>query len=875
MRRSPETAGMGVITIATLLLFVGATGKSAQIPLYVWLPDAMEGPTPVSALIHAATMVTAGVYMIGRNAVLFSHAPMTLEVVAVIGVATALMAGTIGLGAERHQARAGLLDRLAARLHVPGDGRRRLRRRHLPPLHARVLQGAAVPRLGRGHPRAAGEQDMRNMGGLKKYTADHLLDVPDRRAGDRRRPARSRASSARTRSCSRRSSARSAGGRVLWVIGAVTSLLTAIYMFRLVFLTFHGELASAVAAARAGTWSRARAMRRSWRTATASRHGPHDAPPSMAIPLIVLAIGSVVAGYVGVPHALGGETGSRRSSSRRFEVHAPRRRDAAGRVAAAAAAGRRGGEPADAGRPPCRRQVDAKDADGARCGALVAASASPASGSARPDARGAWPRAQFGAPHRLLLNKYYVDEIYDAAIVQPIKRVDHGAVEGRRRRPDRRHRQRRRRDGAGRQAVAAPAADRIGPHLRGVAVPRAWSMILGWYAGVADAAVIAPRILPFSCRCRCARWSPAGGRGDRPEREPLVRNIALGVSLVTFAATLLAVVALRSGERRLPVRRAARLDADVRHRLPHRRRRHQPVLLVLTGFLTPLALLSSWESVHKSVKEFSFFMLALETAMLGVFVSIDLFLFYVFWDAMLIPMYFLIGIWGYERRIYAAVKFILYTMAGSVLMLIAIIGLAWAHAEATGDRHAELQPARPLRAGARAADGDLVLPRVRARVRDQGAAVPVPHLAARRARRGADRRLGHPGRRAAEDGHLRPAAVRVPAVPGRGAGLRARGSRVLAVIGIIYGALVAMVQPDMKKLVAYSSVSHLGFVVLGLCAMNVQGVQGAVYQMLNHGVSTGGLFMIVGMLSDRRHTRLIAEYGGLKAASCRGSSPRS
>ena len=158
----------------------------------------------------------------------------------------------------------------------------------------------------------------------------------------------------------------------------------------------------------------------------------------------------------------------------------------------------------------------------------------------------------------------------------------------------------------------------------------------------------------------------------------------------------------------------------------------------------------------------------------------------------------------------------------------------------------------------------LVLPRVRARLCDQGAAVPVPHLAAGRARRGADRRLGHPGRRDAEDGHLRAAALRLSAVPVGGDCTSRRSIALLAVIGIIYGALVAMVQPDMKKLVAYSSVSHLGFVVLGLCAMNVQGVQGALYQMLNHGVSTGGLFMIVGMLSDRRHTRLISEFGGLK-----------
>ena len=249
--------------------------------------------------------------------------------------------------------------------------------------------------------------------------------------------------------------------------------------------------------------------------------------------------------------------------------------------------------------------------------------------------------------------------------------------------------------------------------------------------------------------------------------------------------------------------------------------------------------------------------------MLGVFVSLDLFLFYVFWDAMLIPMYFLIGIWGYDRRIYAAIKFMLYTMAGSVLMLVAILGLAYLHSEATGSYSFDYLQAAV--AADRAGHAVLVLPGLRGGVRHQGAAVPVPHVAARRARRGADSRLGDPGRRAAEDGHLRPHPLRLPAVPrGRRATSR-RCIAVLAVIGIVYGALVAMVQPDMKKLVAYSSVSHLGFVVLGICALNVNGLQGAVYQMVAHGVSTGGLFLIVGMLSDRRHTRLIAEYGGLKA----------
>src|SRR3954454_11253658 len=176
----------------------------------------------------------------------------------------------------------------------------------------------------------------------------------------------------------------------------------------------------------------------------------------------------------------------------------------------------------------------------------------------------------------------------------------------------------------------------------------------------------------------------AGGRGDRPEREGTVRALALGVSLVAFAATLLLWWRFDAAEPgfQFVENRAWLPQFGISY--------HLGVdgislfLVILTGFLTPLALLCSWESTHKNVKLFSFFLLALETAMLGVFVSIDLFLFYVFWDAVLIPMYFLIGIWGYERRIYAAVKFILYTMVGSILMLVAIIGLSYAHQAASG-----------------------------------------------------------------------------------------------------------------------------------------------------------------------------------------------
>jgi NADH-quinone oxidoreductase subunit M len=353
----------------------------------------------------------------------------------------------------------------------------------------------------------------------------------------------------------------------------------------------------------------------------------------------------------------------------------------------------------------------------------------------------------------------------------------------------------------------------------------------------------------------------AGGRGDRPDREPAVRYVALAVSLAVFAATLWLWARFDPG--------SADFQFVERHAwLPQFGiSYHLGVdgislfLLVLTGFLTPLSLLASWHSVHKNAKLFAFFLLVLETALLGVFVSIDLFLFYVFWDAVLIPMYFLIGIWGYDRRIYAAVKFILYTMVGSILMLVAIIGLAYAHGAATGQPSFDLLD---LYGSALSWNMErwfflafTLAFVIKVPLFPFHTWLPDAHVEAPTAGSvilaGVMLKMG-------TYGLLR---FSFPLFP-HAAQYFAPMLGVLAVIGIIYGALVAMVQPDLKKLVAYSSVSHLGFVVLGLAVMNVNGVQGAVYQMLNHGVSTGGLFMIVGMLSDRRHTRLITEYGGLK-----------
>ena len=349
----------------------------------------------------------------------------------------------------------------------------------------------------------------------------------------------------------------------------------------------------------------------------------------------------------------------------------------------------------------------------------------------------------------------------------------------------------------------------------------------------------------------------AGGR-----RDGVIRWVSLAVSLVAFLVTLAIWLQFDAASAEFQfVERVAWIPAfgiDYYIGVDG----ISMLLVVLTAFLTPIALLSSWGSVERKVKEFSIFMLALEAAMIGVFISLDLFLFYVFWDAMLIPMYFLIGIWGYDQRVYAAIKFMLYTMAGSVLMLVAILGLAYLHSTATGSYSFDLLRLYTLEIAPETQMWFFLAFTVAFAIKVPlfpfHTWLPDAHVQAPTAGSvilaGVLLKMG-------TYGLLR---FSFPLFP-QAAAVFAPWLALLAVIGIIYGALVAMVQPDMKKLVAYSSVSHLGFVVLGICAMNAQGVQGALYQMLAHGVSTGGLFLIVGMLSDRRHTRLIAEYGGLKA----------
>lgn len=282
-------------------------------------------------------------------------------------------------------------------------------------------------------------------------------------------------------------------------------------------------------------------------------------------------------------------------------------------------------------------------------------------------------------------------------------------------------------------------------------------------------------------------------------------------------------------------------------------------LVLLTTFLMPLAVLASW-SVHDKVKEYLVFMLILETGMLGAFIALDLFLFYVFWEVMLVPMYFLIGVWGGANRIYAAIKFVLYTMAGSLLMLVAIIYLATRHAHVDQVVTFDLLHIYNLHLPvdqqiwlflAFALSFAIKVPLFPFHTWLPDAHVEAP-TAGSVILAGVLLKLG-------TYGFIRFA---IPLFPDAAA-MASPYIIALAVIGIIYGAVVAMVQTDIKKLVAYSSVSHLGFVMLGLFALNLQGVQGGIFQMVSHGLSTGALFLLVGMIYDRRHTRQIADFGGL------------
>jgi len=283
-------------------------------------------------------------------------------------------------------------------------------------------------------------------------------------------------------------------------------------------------------------------------------------------------------------------------------------------------------------------------------------------------------------------------------------------------------------------------------------------------------------------------------------------------------------------------------------------------LVLLTTLLTPISLFVSWTSITTKVKEYAISFLLLELAMLGAFISLDLFLFYVFWELMLVPMYFIIGVWGGPQRVYAAVKFFIYTMVGSLLMLVAILYLVGAYNQAAGHYTFDLLELRHLIVP-RGTQIWLFLAFILA------FAIKVPMFpfhtwlpdAHTQAPTGGSVILAAVMLKLGTYGFLRFAMPLFPLA----SQLLGPTIALFGIIGIIYGAWAAWVQKDAKKLVAYSSVSHMGFIALGLFAMTEHGVNGALLQMLNHGISTGALFILVGVIYERRHTRLFSEFGGL------------
>jgi NADH-quinone oxidoreductase subunit M len=286
-------------------------------------------------------------------------------------------------------------------------------------------------------------------------------------------------------------------------------------------------------------------------------------------------------------------------------------------------------------------------------------------------------------------------------------------------------------------------------------------------------------------------------------------------------------------------------------------------MVLLTTVMMPLSILASWTSITRRERVFYALMLTLLTGLLGVFIALDLFVFYVFFEIMLIPMYFIIGIWGGANRLYAAIKFFIYTMAGSLLMLVAIVVMAWKVAAATGTlsfsyehllaNAGTLGSAAPWLFAAFALAFAIKVP-----IFPLHTWLPDAHVEAPTA---GSVLLAAIMLKIGTYGFLRFA---VPFFPQVALSPEVTHLMVLlAVIGVIYGALVAMVQPDIKKLVAYSSVSHLGFVMLGIWSVSVISVQGALMVMISHGISTGALFLLVGMIYERRHTRMIEDYGGI------------
>jgi len=346
-----------------------------------------------------------------------------------------------------------------------------------------------------------------------------------------------------------------------------------------------------------------------------------------------------------------------------------------------------------------------------------------------------------------------------------------------------------------------------------------------------------------------------------PRRQvDFTKMAALVVSIVTFGASLMILQSFRAGEPGFQLGTSVPWIPQWGITYSIGVDGISLWLVLLTTLLTPIVILSSWNSIHKHLKGYVVAMLVLEFAMIGAFVALDLLLFYIFFELMLIPMYLIIGVWGGTNRIYAAIKFFIFTIAGSLLMLLGIIYLVF-----LGYHHQGLPSfaitdlyamSVPMHAQVVLFFAFALAFAIKVPLFPLHTWLPDAHV---EAPTGGSIILAGVMLKMGTYGFLRFVLPFFPQASARYAVLFG----VLSVIGIIYGALVAWVQPDMKKLVAYSSVSHLGFCVLGIFAMNQTSIEGAILQMVNHGLSTGALFLLVGVIYERRHTRLLADFGGL------------
>ncbi len=785
-------------SLAGILLFIGASGKSAQIPLHVWLPDAMAGPTPVSALIHAATMVTAGVYLVARMSAIYMQAPTASAVVAVVGAATAFFAATIAVAQTdiKKVLAYSTVSQLGFMFVALGVGAYGVAIFHV--VHARVLQGLPVPRRRQRDPRALRRAGHPQDGRAREEDPDHVLDVRDRHRRDRRHPAARRVLVEGRDPVVR---VRELGRRRLRCCGrcmAATALMTAFYMFRLLWLVFLTPS----------------------RMEPEVEHHVHESPLSMTGVLMVLAVLSAVGGFVVDP--------------------------ALPRAAAAAAEDAGGAAPLrDAAADPVGRDRHR--------GPRRPRRSSTAAGSA--SARGDRHALRGAAP---------------AARQQVLRRRDLRAAAGQAAEVDLRHVFLRfgdrflldgtlnglARPRAAHRGRARPRADRQPAPVRVLRAGRRHRL-----RGVE----LPPWLTRSSSTSSCTSRSPGSllllSRFPRARPTP-IRWVTFWVMVVQFALTAVLYVALRPGRAAAcSSRRALPWIPDWGVYYQIGLDGYNVLLVLLTAFLGPLVVAGAFTAITKDVKLFYSMVFLIQFAMLGTFVAQDLFVFYLFWETMLIPMFL------HDRHL---------------------------GRRAANLRDAQVLPVHGVRQHPDAGRGDL--PRLLAAGRRPGvtsfafadlyqARLPLPAQILLLSAFGLSFAIKVPMvplHTWLPDAHVEAPTTGSVILAGvllkmgtygfmkLGFPLFPDATRyftplimTLAVVSIVYGACLALVQNDIKKIIAYSSISHLGYVMLGLISLDLIGIQGAIIQMVSHGLTAAGLFLMVGMIYERCHTRELAAYGGL------------